>query len=271
MLPLRIQSFCFVFIMQYLTTHTLIKKFILCGLLISFSLLPCLGEVVVLRSGKVLQGEVLVHDQDILIIRDTDGVRRQYPTSSVLSIQAEEQQSNESQEKQEVSESVTQKNSLSAVVLRFQVTAGACMIPNESLGSAYEIGMAIGTRNLIGKRIFLGGGISYQHIMLDQKKYSILPLQAILSIALSEHPHSPEIGMNLGYGFAFGGLNGGVCGGAKIGWRWQFSTKSALLLSGYVHMQQVEAKVLETIDNQIYNYTTHRGLLSTGLNVSIQF
>mgnify|MGYP006388216931 FL=1 len=129
MLPLRIQSFCFVFIMQYLTTHTLIKKFILCGLLISFSLLPCLGEVVVLRSGKVLQGEVLVHDQDILIIRDTDGVRRQYPTSSVLSIQAEEQQSNESQEKQEVSESVTQKNSLSAVVLRFQVTAGACVIP----------------------------------------------------------------------------------------------------------------------------------------------
>lgn len=259
------------FIMQHLLSHTLIKRCTLCAILISLFLPPCFGEVVVLRSGKVLQGEILVHNQDVLIMRDTDGIRRQYPTSSILSIKADEEQVNQTEEVLEVSESTTQKSSLSAVVLRFQVSAGACMIPNETFGSAYEVGMAIGTRTLMNKRIFLGGGIRYQYVLLDKKEYSILPIEAMLSVALSEHQHAPEIGMNVGYGFAFGGLKGGVCGGAKIGWRWQFSNKSALLLSGYIHMQQVESNTFEVIDNQTYSYTANRGLLTTGLNVSVQF
>ena len=91
--------------MQHLLSHTLIKRCTLCAILISLFLPPCFGEVVVLRSGKVLQGEILVHNQDVLIMRDTDGIRRQYPTSSVLSIKADEEQVNQTEEVLEVSES----------------------------------------------------------------------------------------------------------------------------------------------------------------------
>ena len=65
------------------------KYILLIGLLLlSFT---AMAEVVVLRSGQSVKGEIMLQNEDVVIIRSNNGMRYQYPMNEVLSIQKEEQ------------------------------------------------------------------------------------------------------------------------------------------------------------------------------------
>ena len=48
-------------------------------------------EVVTLRSGKVMTGTVIVQNDEVLILRDANGARFQFPAAEVVKVEAEEE------------------------------------------------------------------------------------------------------------------------------------------------------------------------------------
>ena len=44
------------------------------------------AETVTLRSGKVITGTILIQNDEVVIIRDANGARHQYPAAEVLSV-----------------------------------------------------------------------------------------------------------------------------------------------------------------------------------------
>ena len=85
------------------------KYILLIGLLLlSFT---AMAEVVVLRSGQSVKGEIVLQNEDVVIIRSNNGMRYQYPMNEVLSIQKEEQ---ETVVQEETTTSKTKKRTVSA-------------------------------------------------------------------------------------------------------------------------------------------------------------
>ena len=51
---------------------------------------PIFAEVVTLRSGQTVRGEIVLQNDEVVIIRTNNGMRHQYPTSEVVSIRSNE-------------------------------------------------------------------------------------------------------------------------------------------------------------------------------------
>ena len=49
-------------------------------------------SVVTLRNGQVVRGDVVVHNEEVLIIKNNEGARFQYPASEVVSVEEVEEE-----------------------------------------------------------------------------------------------------------------------------------------------------------------------------------
>ena len=80
------------------------------------------AEVVTLRTGQMVKGEVLLQNEEVVIVRTKNGMRYQYPASEVVSIRAEELAAKED-------EVAGKKRNVRAVNMRFQLHSGAVYVP----------------------------------------------------------------------------------------------------------------------------------------------
>jgi len=303
------------------------RKYIL--LLFAAVCLPVLvhGDIVVLKSGSRMKGEVLVRNSDVVIIRNEAGSRFQFPASEVVEIQKEEPpktpavtqeedkgkkaktkpaaQKTEPEHKAAVPAD-TKHEEKHPVALRIALSAGAACLSGGNSAALLEADFCIGSRNLAGRRIFLGGSIGWHGAFFaDAAQAAVstnerttfvagarhfVPLQAVVSVPLMQGKHAPEIGVSLGYGFCTGsgkgGLtptsHGGLTGGADVSWRWQMKPNSALLLGWHAQFQQTSCTVREAVDGTTYTHsvvpTGASGttavpctLILTGIKLALQF
>ena len=49
------------------------------------------AEIITLRTGQTVQGEILVSNDDVVIIRNAQGQRFQYPRADILSVRTEQE------------------------------------------------------------------------------------------------------------------------------------------------------------------------------------
>lgn len=307
------------------------KKYIL--LLLAAVCLPFAAhaDIVVLKSGSRMKGEVLVRNSEVVIIRNEAGARFQFPASEVVEIQQEEQPQEQpaARQKDGNGKAARAKNTGSAtaanagtdntpsvkeskaqvekhpVALRVALSAGAACLSGGNSAALLEADFCIGSRNLAGRRIFLGGSIGWHGAFFaaapqvspsDGRTQFIagarhfIPLQAVVSVPLMQGRHAPEIGASLGYGFCTGnsrgGLtptsHGGLTGGVSLSWRCQMKPNTALLLGWHTQFQQTACTVREVVDGASYTYSVVPTasaattavpctLILTGLQFSLQF
>lgn len=224
------------------------------------------AAVVHLQSGQVVEGEILVHNDDVIIIRNASGARFQYPASEVTAID-EDVQTEVTSVPQSESASVSHS---SKVALRLSLAGGADVVPGLMTGGGGEVNLQLGSRILAGRRLFLGGSVGLHYAYVGSSRLYI-PLQLAVSVPLMDGTHSPEVGAELGYGFSTIKHAGGLCGGAHVDWRYQFSDKSALLLGLYARFQMTEFPIEETIDNLTYTAHLGRTIVYTGLHMGLEF
>ncbi len=229
------------------------------------------AEVVTLRTGQSVKGEILLQNEEVVIVRTQNGMRYQYPTSEVASIKTEEVAAQEA-------EVAAEKLNLRAVNMRFQVHSGAVYVPDIGWGGQIAADWLIGSRMIRGKRLFVGGGIGYRaKIMpadttLSNTTYSFIPLQAMVSVPLLAHQHAPVIGISAGYGFAANKhTQGGICVGVDLGWNYFINKQSSFQLALYADWQQARTDVKQVVDGK--EYVNHMGcnFISTGLKLSVLF
>jgi len=118
---------------------------ILSIILLTLICLTSSAEVVTLRSGQQVRGEILMKNAEVVIIKTDNGARFQYPMTEVLRIEEEV-------EEPVVAEEV-RTEPLKPVSARIFLAGGAGYVPNEKVGGSVLVDVAIGTRNLAGKRI----------------------------------------------------------------------------------------------------------------------
>lgn len=244
------------------------KKITSIILLLLLWVAPLRAEVVTLRSGKVLRGTVLLRNDEVLILRDQNGARFQYPAAEIVSV---EDDSAEPETPAEVKPAAEKTVSKSRVALRLTLNGGGVFSPGYDNGGGVGADLWIGSRRIGGRRVFLGGGVGVQTALLPDRKGIYIPLQAVMSMPLTDGKHAPEIGLGLGYGFTTHHTKGGLTAHMALSWRYQFSEKSALLLGARVTFQADDFPVTETQDGVEYSGTLGRSLVHVGLNLGIEF
>lgn len=237
-----------------------------------FLLLVCLpwvessAEVVtlVLQTGKTMSGELVMENEQVIVIQDTQGRRFQYPMTEIGSVQRGK--IDEVKEEEEVISYGAGK-----VATRLNVGLGAVTAAHGVWGTDVMTELQIGTRNLASRRIFLGGSIGYHGVLLPEQKYHYIPLQVVVSVPLLTGKHAPELGMGIGYGFSAHHTRGGICADVQVGYRYAFSSRGALLLSAYTRFQQDCVPVVEEVENKQYTNMVGRNMVSMGLRLGLQF
>lgn len=224
-----------------------------------------MAEVVTLRSGRTISGQIVLQNDDVIILKDANGARFQFPMADVEKVEED------AQEGEDVVMMVEEeKENMSKVALRINLTGGVGVIPNEQTGGSVGAEVQIGSRNLMGKGIFVGGSIGYLGAIMNTA-YSLIPIKAVASVPLLQGTHSPEFGISLGYAVGTGKIKGGMTGGADISWRYQINEKVALLIGCQASVTQTKIPVEETIDEKKYINETGRAIVGCGIRTAIQF
>lgn len=225
-----------------------------------------MAEVVVLRSGQSVKGEIMLQNEDVVIIRSSNGMRYQYPMNEVVSIKAEEKDTRATN---------TNKTTLAKtkiVSICVQAMGGALYIPNIGWGGYAGADLKVGANILEGRRVFIGGGIGYRAKVIEKDTYSFIPLQVCVSSLLGEKQSAPVVGLNVGYGFATNaGTQGGICVGADMGWSFEINQETRLVVGLNAEWQQAQTDVEQIIEDK--KYTNHIGVnfITVGAKIAILF
>ena len=227
--------------------------------------LPLCAEIVVLRSGGSVEGEILFNNDEVIILRKKDGKRYQYPQSEVLSIEADKTGDACQVDTLPI---VSQRN----VSTQLFVSGGSAYIPYQNWGGMLDVGAMIGAPNLMNKHIFLGGSVGCRAVFGEKDTYLWVPVQLVWQMPLLldvSSLHGPMVGLSLGYAFATNQQWGhGACAGVDIGWRYQINTNSSLCVAIAAQWQQTRSLIVETI-NQV-QYTNYIGCSIVGLGIKLQ-
>ena len=242
------------------------KRLAILTLLIS-SVLVSQAAVITLTSGKKIVGEVLINNADVVIVRDNEGARFQYPAAEVVSVVEDETSEEQETPQQEEKKSQGGKK----VTFLLDWGGGGAFVPHDDNGGFFGGELLIGSRYIGQKSIFLGGGLNVECMFMPNATYVFLPLEVALKVPFLEGKHSPFVGVNLGYGFGVKNCKGGIYTSAEVGWRYVINPRANMYVSLRVQFQQATVTGTTTIDQITFNDNSGRNFVIFGSQFGISF
>ena len=225
------------------------------------------AETIVLRTGARVKGSIVFQNEEVVIVRDVEGARFQYPRAEVAEILATDPEEEKAEEIEEEN-TVTSKK----VSILLELSGGAACIPNDETGGGFGVDLLVGSHRIGNRHLFIGGGLGYHGLFIGSEKYNFLPIQVALRMPFIEAKHAPLFGIALGYGVALSKeYKGGLYAGIDFGYRYQINDKTALTLSAFAQFQQAKLDIIETVDETDFIHTTYRYILTPGLKLSLYF
>ena len=211
--------------------------YIFCLLLLTVSL--C-AERVTLRSGKQFTGTVLSQSNGVLLFQTKSGQRFQFPMDDIQSIETD------------VAEEA---------------------VSGENCGGMTTAELQIGTRQIAGKNIYLGGSVGYAGAFLKPVAHFI-PLQAVVALPVpftSSRKVCTEVGTSFGYAFATKGQKGGITGSLSAGARFAISEQNAVFVGGVAQFIQTERDRTTSIGTETYTHSAGTTIWLIGAKIALQF
>ena len=228
------------------------------------------AETIILRTGSRVQGTIVFQNEEVVIIRNAEGARFQYPKSDVAEIVSEDKIP-ESRNPEITREDPEIKTSKKASIL-LEIAAGGAAVPNQMMGAAVSADLLVGSHHIGDRHIFVGGGLGYHGLFVGNDKYNILPIQAVIRMPFMETKHAPVFGMGVGYGVALSkNYIGGLYAGVDLGYRYQLNPKTALGAVFYTQFQQAKVLVSETVEQAVFTNYTGRSLIAFGAKFTFYF
>lgn len=228
------------------------------------------AETIILRTGARVQGTIVFQNEEVVIIRNAEGARFQYPKSDVAEIVSEDKIP-ESRNPEITREDPEIKTSKKASIL-LEIAAGGAAVPNQMMGAAVSADLLVGSHHIGDRHIFVGGGLGYHGLFVGGDKYNFLPIQAVIRMPFMETKHAPVFGMGVGYGIALSkNYIGGLYAGVDLGYRYQLNPKTALGAVFYTQFQQAKVLVSETVEQAVFTNYTGRSLIAFGAKFTFYF
>ena len=228
------------------------------------------AETIVLRTGARVKGTILMQNEQVVIIRDAEGARFQYPRGDVEEILADEvpvaeEQTGEAEETPQI------KTAKKASIL-LELAGGAAIQPNEAVGGGASADLLVGSHHIGSRHLFIGAGFGYHGLFLGEDKYNFMPVQVALRIPFVETKHAPVFAASVGYGIALSkDYVGGIYAGIDFGYRYQLNPKTAISIVGFAQIQQAKINVAETIDDNTFVHQTGRTFFTPGVKMALYF
>lgn len=268
----------------------MLQKRIFIALLLLSGIVALRAEVVVLRTGSTVEGTIVFQNEEVVIVKTYQGKRYQYPMNEVKEIRQTSSSANAVIDA--TSDAEPMGDIPKRVVLAVEVSGGGnYLLRDMYAGGSVSGSLFVGTHNLLGRHIFLGGGLGYlgafypdasqektQQAKTQQTKskqtYSFLPLTLVMRVPLMQQKHAPMVGAQIGYGVALSkDYLGGLHAGLNIGYCYRISEQQSLYVAADVLLQQAYLTTNATITDEqyTYNYQQRAGhcLLQYGLRVGI--
>ena len=237
------------------------------------------AETVTLKTGKVVEGTILIQNDEVIILKDYNGQRYQFMMSDVQSVsQPSTEQAEATPEEQSTKAAGTTSTKKTAFLL--ELAGGGSTVPTFNTGGFGSADILIGSRQLLQRAIFLGGGIGWHGDFIPNPSdtaaqidaYHFLPIQFAARIPLMSGVHSPFVGIGLGYGIAMSkDYKGGVYASIDAGYRYQINHTAALFVGFQAQFQQATINVVETFDESSYTNPTGRSFVRYGLKLGLLF
>lgn len=226
------------------------------------------AETLLLRTGARVKGDIVFQNEEVVIIRNTEGARFQYPRAEVQEILTVDPVEKELVQEIKSDEIETSKK----VSIALELGGGAACIPNSAVGGGFSVDFLVGSHHIGDRHLFIGGGLGYHGSFIGEEKYNFLPIQVALRLPLLEQQHAPVFGMALGYGVALSKeYKGGLYASIDFGYRYQINAKTALALVASAQFQQAKMAATEIIDGNTFTNYTGRYLVSPELKLVFMF
>lgn len=226
------------------------------------------AETLILRTGARVKGEILFRNEEVVIIRNAEGARFQYPRAEVQEILMVDPVEEEVVAEEKKDEIGTSKKASVAL----ELGGGAACIPNSAVGGCFSVDFLVGSHHIGSRHIFLGAGLGYHGMFIGEERFNFLPIQLALRLPLLEQKHAPVFGMSLGYGIALSkDYKGGIYAGLDFGYRYQINEKTALAVVASAQFQQAKIGATEIVDGNTFTNFTGRYLVSPELKLVLLF
>lgn len=226
------------------------------------------AETLLLRTGARVKGTIVFQNEEVIIIRDAEGTRFQYPRADIQEVLPDEKQPEvQDTDSKEEEISVTKK-----VSVLLEVSGGVAVLPNDAAGGAFAADLLVGTHHIGSRHLFIGGGVGYHGLFFGAEKYNFLPVQVALRMPFYESQHAPVFGAAVGYGVALSkNYLGGIYAGIDFGYRYQLNPKTAISVVGFAQLQQAKIDAVEIIEETEYINRTGRVFFTPGIKVALYF
>ena len=235
------------------------------------------AETLILRTGARVEGTIVFQNEEVVIIRDAEGARFQYPRSDIESVTSEgvkelTSEGAEISRARDVETSNDLDGGTKKASILLELGGGAAVSPGDAAGGGFSVDFLVGSHHIGNKHLFIGGGLGYHGLFIGGAKYNFLPIQVALRMPLMEQKHAPAFGVSLGYGVALSkAYVGGLYAGLDFGYRYQINPKTALAVMINAQFQQAKVTVTETIGEDVYTHKTGRYLVMPGIKLALYF
>lgn len=227
------------------------------------------AETIILRTGARVKGTIVIMNDDVVIVRNAEGARFQYPRADVLEVIKEEEP--EEQQAEAAIEEVEIKTRKKVTVV-LELSGGAAINPNETAGGAAGVDLIVGNHHIGNRHILIGGGLGYHGLFIGGQSYNFIPIQVALRVPFLEAKHAPFFGASLGYGIALSkDYLGGIYAGIDFGYRYQISPKTALAVVAFAQFQQAKINTTVTVEGVDFLNKVGRNFLTPGVKVALYF
>jgi hypothetical protein len=248
------------------------KKLVFVTLLSVLSLALVHADTIYLRTGERIEGTILFQNEEVVIIRNADGQRFQYPRAEIELIGSREETTESLEPTDAVEREPEIKVSKKASILL--ELAGGPAINAPEVGGGFSIDLLVGSHHIGDRHVFIGGGVGYHGLFIGSGKYNFLPIQAAFRMPLIEHKHAPVFGLAIGYGIALSkSYTGGLYTSMDLGYRYQINPRTAVAIMLYSQFQHASVEVAETIEGESTTYMNMKGcnLITPGLKLAFYF
>ena len=230
------------------------------------------AETLILRTGARVKGTIVFQNEEVIIFRDAEGARFQYPRSEVETILSDEEAQTAEDEEQKAAE-LEEINTPKKASILLEIGGGAAVCPNEMAGGAFSADLLVGTHHIGDRHIFIGGGVGYHGAYFSADKfYNFLPIQVALRMPMMETKHAPMFGVSVGYGVALSkDYLGGIYAGVDLGYRCQLNPRTAIGIVAFAQFQQATVETTTVISDTEFTGKAGRNIVNTGLKLALYF
>ncbi len=226
------------------------------------------AETLILRTGARVKGEILFQNEEVVVLRNAEGARFQYPRAEIQEILTVDPVEEEVVVEEQKDEIKTAKK----VSVSLELGGGVACIPNSAVGGGFSVDFLVGSHHIGQRHLFLGAGLGYHGMFIGAEKYNFLPVQVALRLPLIEQKHAPVFGMALGYGIALSKTyKGGLYASIDFGYRYQINEKSALAVVASAQFQQAKIAATEIVEGNTFTNYTGSYLVSPELKLVFMF